>query len=96
MKATPADMLHKLKTGEDRVAKVNAVKADLKEAGFTKIRVVRRKLAAGETLYFQLEWQYDLQTASKHRREAEHIIQHQFPRARLTSAGTDNATFSEY
>lgn len=96
MKYRPKDMLDNLATGEDRVAKVNEIKEELKEAGFTKIRVTRRKLAAGEKVYFQLEWPYDLESASSWRRHAEHIIQHQFPNAHLTSAGTDNATFAEY
>ena len=96
MKHLPKDMLDQLKTGEDRVAKVNDIKAVLKKVGFTKVRVNRRKLAAGEKLYFQVEWPYDLQTASRYRRVAEEIIHRHFPKAHLTSAGTDNATFAEY
>lgn len=96
MKYHPKDMLDNLATGEDRVAKVNAIKEELKFEGYTKVRVTRRKLASGEKLYFQVEWPYDLRSADSFRREAEHIIQHQFPNAHLTSAGTDNATFAEY
>ena len=96
MKHRPQDMLDKLTTGEDRVAKVNAIKEELKFEGFTKVRVTRRKLAAGEKIYFQVEWPYDLTSAAGYRRRAEALIQQHFPKVHLTSAGTDNATFAEY
>ena len=97
MKHRPQDMLDSLKTGEDRVAKVKAIKDELKRMRFTKVRVTRRKLASGEKLYFQVEWILGYLGAAKTLRlTAEDIIRKHFPKARITSAGSDNATFAEY
>ena len=95
MKHKPQDMLDKLKTGEDKVAKVKELKAELREAGYG-IRATRRKLAAGEKFYFEITIPEDQFWTSGERASVAHLINYYFPEAHVTSGGSDNVTYAEY
>jgi len=95
MKYRPQDMLDQLKTGEDKVAMIEELKDELRDVGY-RVRVNRRKLAAGEKIYIQVTCGPDVIFTSGTRAEVAHLIYHYFPDARITSGGTDNVTYTEY
>ena len=104
MKHRPKDLLETLTTGEDKVAKVNALKADLKgyRASF-KFTVVRRKLAGGEKLFFTADAlgpQYRDNPESMWGRPLRDFmlnsVRNYFPKATVTSGGTSTITIAEY
>ena len=104
MKHRPKDLLDKLATGEDKVAKVNELKEFFaKHNKSVKFRVQRRKLAGGEKLYFHIDIigeqyksnPYSMWQAPFHEFVVS-IIVREFPKAYMTSGGTYNITIAEY
>ena len=106
MKQRPKDLLDVLAGKDDKVAKVNELKASLK--GYKDsltFRVQRRKLGdiKKEKLYFYAEAigaQYintnETMWGGPFRSFMLNSVRNHFPRARVTSAGTYNVTIAEY
>lgn len=97
MKAKPDDLLHKLATGEDRVAKAKTVKAVLEYAGY-RCKIIRRKMAKGHKIYFTIESKQPMDNlfTNNHQTIIRRAIREEFPNSVMTSGGGSSMTFAEY
>lgn len=103
MKHKSNDLKEILTTGEDRVAKVNKLKALFaKHKDKLTFRVTRRKLADGTKFYFHFEvvgeWRETESFSWKQglRGFVMPIVKEQFPEANLTSGGTLSMTIASH
>jgi len=94
MKPTPQDMLDTLKTGEDKLAKIEEMREELRDSDY-KLTVKRRKLKAGQKYYFDIEYVGGEFWTGNRCAEVAHLIYHYFPEASLTSGGPKRRVYRE-